>query len=798
MKFYKNLAPMLMFFSLFTGIRHSFAAIDSSKYIPSVVQVLCTDTHGKHSFGSGFFIESGDIVTAYHVIQGATRIRVINHKKIPVTAKVKAYDASRDIAILSPTVKLMNSGQLKVGDVPASLSKLEGLVIGHPDQKENFAITVRFPKDLPMRASKWVGPIGTSGSSIFTFRDQDLELIAIDGTLNRGMSGGPLIVNDKVIGIFSGGEEASGGGLAWAIPLNRYLNTVTRNEKEFPASKLPKLTMLLDGGTPLNPLKRTTTKTAGSLLEANLEITERATELDQIFWNLDFTANLLNGVCRDNVNDSTLSSEIRENPWKVCATIFVNSTNPANSSALYTASLLKTGSLTAEYNKSYKKYNNVLEDELKYQMLTIMPSDIRRGYYRRLRSAVASCKFDDLGIRDDTMSNFQKSSSSVIAKLQAIWGRASANEFRGKADTFIDADVLSKDMKFRELVSEMIHSKKVFQNLRTELVTKPVDRFATCTNTLVQAFESKSAVASGNELPFDEFDLAEKLAVGTTVAIAYSFGDRYLSECSAQDTSWKQQLDDFHTAWRLKWFPYNRKAINLLKEDSSGNDLIAKINDIAEHQIQGFLGSLLSKFRMTCRNIASTGTWNDDPITSNDKVLGMVEMFGFSGSDLPKRDSEYIRLKSYFDVLLSVFLADSILKGNNFEELKMDNFITHIIIIATYNSIDQQVEQCVQWQPQLSKQLTKQNDIWKSKNLSQFEKSMAELNGLLVKIKSGNSDDIAQVREEIIGRLSDFSSQAAFSKHIKSSADSSKFCIGLSNRLGDLILDENLVSQAFH
>jgi hypothetical protein len=172
----------------------------ANKSLPSVVTVLAFDQNGKGlGLGSGFIITSnGLIVTNYHVIQGASKVEVLNSEigKFSVRGIVNA-SRKLDFAILKiaavnlPTIAMGNSNQIRLG---------EGVIaIGNPK-----------------------GLTGTiSAGLISQIRDEEsYKMIQTSSPIYPGNSGGPLINRrGEVVGIVSArlGENAT---LGFALPIN--------------------------------------------------------------------------------------------------------------------------------------------------------------------------------------------------------------------------------------------------------------------------------------------------------------------------------------------------------------------------------------------------------------------------------------------------------------------------------------------------------------------------------------------------------------------------------------------------
>jgi hypothetical protein len=213
----------------------------SQGLVEPVVEIYANNGRGV-TVGSGFFISSkGDIATAYHVIRGAKSVQIVGHSGSFTDVSIIAYDASKDLAIVK--VKGPDSFPFfKIVSPSNGLSNKSGYVVGNPDQKADFAVHVTFPRDATMYSREWSVATATQGST-FIFANGDVRLVAIDGTLNHGMSGGPLLLDGNVIGVFSGGEENSGGGLGWAISAE-YLAALPPAPAGTKFSDLPPLTLL--------------------------------------------------------------------------------------------------------------------------------------------------------------------------------------------------------------------------------------------------------------------------------------------------------------------------------------------------------------------------------------------------------------------------------------------------------------------------------------------------------------------------------------------------------------------------
>src|SRR5262249_36916236 len=99
-----------------------------------VVRLYC-DKDNKQEIGAGFFIhKDGILLTAYHVIQGASKVEIVGIRDAFTNPRVVMYDAEWDLAVLavdSPGNKPVPI--LPVGlQLPEKLSSKSGVIIGHP------------------------------------------------------------------------------------------------------------------------------------------------------------------------------------------------------------------------------------------------------------------------------------------------------------------------------------------------------------------------------------------------------------------------------------------------------------------------------------------------------------------------------------------------------------------------------------------------------------------------------------------------------------------------------------------
>ena len=162
--------------------------------------------------GSGVVVnESGDILTALHVVADATEIEIAFADGSRTTAGIVSAEPDMDIAVLHPDrppelivpAILGNPGAMRVGD--------EAYAVGNP---------------LGLVASMSAGVISGFNRSIpVEGGDRRLErLIQFDTAVNPGNSGGPLLDRQgHVVGIVTALANPSGQrfftGIGFAVPI---------------------------------------------------------------------------------------------------------------------------------------------------------------------------------------------------------------------------------------------------------------------------------------------------------------------------------------------------------------------------------------------------------------------------------------------------------------------------------------------------------------------------------------------------------------------------------------------------
>ncbi|CAM3567315.1 DegQ family serine endoprotease [Vibrio aquimaris] len=162
--------------------------------------------------GSGVIIDADKayVVTNYHVINGAEKIRVKLHDGREYGAELVGGDKMSDVALLK-LEKAQNLTEIKIADS-------DSLRVG------DFAVAIGNPFGLGQTVTSGIiSALGRSGLNIENFEN----FIQTDAAINSGNSGGALVnLRGELIGINTAILGPSGGnvGIGFAIPSNMMTN----------------------------------------------------------------------------------------------------------------------------------------------------------------------------------------------------------------------------------------------------------------------------------------------------------------------------------------------------------------------------------------------------------------------------------------------------------------------------------------------------------------------------------------------------------------------------------------------
>jgi Do/DeqQ family serine protease len=181
----------------------------------------------QRSLGSGVIVDpAGLVVTNFHVIEGASQVKVALADKREFEADIVLKDQRSDLAVLRikdakeqfPTLEFADSDELQVGDLV--------LAIGDP-----FGVGQTVTHGIVSAVART--QVGISDYQFF---------IQTDAAINPGNSGGALVdMAGRLIGINSAIYSRSGGsqGIGFAIPANMVRVVVASAEGGSGAVKRP-------------------------------------------------------------------------------------------------------------------------------------------------------------------------------------------------------------------------------------------------------------------------------------------------------------------------------------------------------------------------------------------------------------------------------------------------------------------------------------------------------------------------------------------------------------------------------
>lgn len=186
---------------------NSKEAVEKAK--KSVVRII-----GGESEGTGFVANgSGTIVTNFHVIEFEPSPKVILPNNDYATAEIRMVDKDADIAILNinkplPELKLGDSTNVDIND--------DLYVLGFP-----------FGSGLSGEVTVNKGSLSAKRK----LKDTDVEYLQTDATLNRGVSGGPMLNEcGDVVGVNTLGTSGLGLAISSASLSDKWLTMLSASD----------------------------------------------------------------------------------------------------------------------------------------------------------------------------------------------------------------------------------------------------------------------------------------------------------------------------------------------------------------------------------------------------------------------------------------------------------------------------------------------------------------------------------------------------------------------------------------
>ncbi|MBN2467552.1 MAG: Do family serine endopeptidase [Deltaproteobacteria bacterium] len=165
------------------------------------------EKYTQQSLGSGVIFEkSGYILTNWHVVQKASRIKIILIDETIYEAKLVGSSPDLDLAVLKietgrdlPTLTIGDSDTLMIGE--------KVIAIGNPFGLSHTVTT---------------GVISAASRSLKAGKNVYHDFIQTDASINPGNSGGPLLnIDGDLIGINTAIYGEGAQGIGFAIPINK-------------------------------------------------------------------------------------------------------------------------------------------------------------------------------------------------------------------------------------------------------------------------------------------------------------------------------------------------------------------------------------------------------------------------------------------------------------------------------------------------------------------------------------------------------------------------------------------------
>ena len=147
--------------------------------------------------GSGFFIADDALVTAYHVVLGADRVRIqLPDGRRLTTGRVWAIDPVRDVAVL-----YVDPGPVRrAGVVPLTLAERFDADLLRDDEADRVTFTAGWPGGIQQHTIGWQHP---------SLRFGPADVLRVTANAVRpGDSGGPLLdAQGRVLGVVASGRS---------------------------------------------------------------------------------------------------------------------------------------------------------------------------------------------------------------------------------------------------------------------------------------------------------------------------------------------------------------------------------------------------------------------------------------------------------------------------------------------------------------------------------------------------------------------------------------------------------------
>ena len=671
---------------------------------------------------------------------------------------------------------------------------MAGLVLGNPDQKKNFAIKVSFPRDMPIKATQWLAP-GGNKSSMFQFKTDDLELIVIDGTLNRGMSGGPVIVGDKAIGIFSGGEQTSGAGLAWAIPL-KYLQKLATNQNNLPANQLPRLSMLGRGNSSIVPLKRTSFVGSGKIMEASLQLSSTLSEFERAFAGMSVSLKVMDALCHETVDVKSLEADgessvdietISRDNWMYCASMFYTIISKDAGNYQYVDGAVKLSSLADKINLDFENFSNLLLSEIEEKILSMRAIDIKSGYFRRVKETISDCAKIDKSKFAKSFKGFASGSREFNKRLEYLSGKIENGQFgTGNVDQ-IFFKKLGSDIEFREIGRDVVAARKTLELARFENLDIR-ERYLQCASSVIAALESRNTqFHDSKNFELSDLDKTEAAYVGGAIFGSYVAADAIFSLCEKINSPKLSFLRDYHAKWRAEWFSAYKKSSDILKAAGLTDADLMGSRNYMRMTIENPMAAIGVVTVENCAAINSENIPLIDSLAYNSRMREFAEMLDVIIPPKPQPDKNISdKLRLMIEPIIGNYFSRKSIAVREIDAIGMKKFIAGFQLVGISDSITRQAEQCKEWFPEKSESIDEQVRRWFATNQTKVNRAIADVRSMLSAFSQGESASaVAADEKHMRERLSIELLQAVQHDVGMDAIKAKAVCDGLISRIND-------------
>lgn len=646
------------------------ASVDD--YLDSIVEVHALQPTLSSS-GAGFFVsEDGRIVTAYHVVQGASQVFVTTQLGTFKDITVESYDAARDLIVLK-----INAGATKkfkplaLAPPPPKLRDRHGYAIGHPNGKSNFSCEITFPSEL-IAAQQWsIGNVDQKYSR-YIFATDELKLLPLNGTLNVGMSGGPVVINGTVIGVISGSEEGSGAGLGWAIPIAYLGGTNMTRSATGKFSDLPQLSMLTRESAHLKSLKTAETLESSELTERYLQLQSDLPALDALIQSLEPLKKFV-------LECSRRSGSVEELKKLNCVEYLVAESNRLSEFKKF-----------ADQFSGYLEVGNAALTNAPYPS----PQKVRGGYYRQLSNLNE--------VWDSFYADYSQAFARRVACPESIQRAPEESEESYVKRSF---ERYSGSIRCLESTARFYRQAITWVAPFHFMLVKTVD------------FEADPALAN-KQLRLEDLTELESAYFLGRFAGWYTYVDLFTRYCQEKRMLSPEQLLRA-SAWRQRMAPARRRAEK--REEDLG---IAKDVDDGLSVVKVSLLAALNEtvdLSWVCEPF-----WMDD--SNNDFALAQPEIYELLTGETPPSKMQFNARE--FDQMLLEYIAREVTNGEDIGSSLGAGVIGMIDALSTLlvgQVVELESERCSADYPELAQRMRPARDLFKLVNSSRFANARAKL-----------------------------------------------------------------------